>query len=93
MSADDLTPHPLAPLRYCCDRAPLGHAADCWTRRPIEFTPVEGDPDPDAIDAACEWADYRKHYGVNPYSLTEAHKAFLAGWAAARGHSHEGVQR
>ena len=39
---------------------------------------------------ACEWSDYRKNYGVSAASMAAAHKAFVAGWKAARGMSHEG---
>ncbi|WP_280245556.1 hypothetical protein [Nocardia abscessus] len=39
---------------------------------------------------ACEWSDYRKEYGVSEHALTEAHKAFRAGWKAAHGKSFEG---
>lgn len=54
-----------------------------------------GDPmaDPEMTEAdllACEWSDYRKGYGVSAVALTEAHKAFIAGWEAARGKSFEG---
>ncbi len=39
---------------------------------------------------ACEWSDYRKKYGVSGRALIAAHKAFTAGWEAARGKSFEG---
>jgi hypothetical protein len=39
---------------------------------------------------ACEWSDYRKGYGVPEAALMHAHKAFKAGWEAARGKSLEG---
>lgn len=38
----------------------------------------------------CEWSDYRKEYGVREAAMTEAHRAFLAGWAAAQGETFEG---
>lgn len=38
---------------------------------------------------ACEWSDYRKAYGVSEAALTEAHKAFIAGWQAGQGKSFE----
>lgn len=41
------------------------------------------------IEIACEWSDYRKSYGVSATAMREAHKAFIAGWEAARGKSHE----
>lgn len=43
----------------------------------------------DEMDRACEWSDYRKSYGVSAKEMTAAHKAFCAGWDAARGRSHE----
>lgn len=43
----------------------------------------------DEMARACEWADYRKAYGVSAEHITAAHKAFIAGWDAARGRSHE----
>lgn len=45
----------------------------------------------DEVNMACEWADYRKHYGIGA-ELHAAHEAFKAGWQAARGNSHESVQ-
>lgn len=55
-------------------------------------TPGTGDlcpPCKESVEIACEWSDYRKAYGVSAEAMTEAHKAFQAGWAAARGQSHE----
>lgn len=43
----------------------------------------------DQADMACEWSDYRKHYGASPDG--NAYQAFVAGWQAARGLSHESV--
>lgn len=40
-------------------------------------------------EMACEWADYRKAYGVSGPAMVEAYRAFVAGWQAARGISHE----
>lgn len=37
------------------------------------------------IAIACDWADYRKEYGVSSEAMAEAHNAFKAGWAAAKG--------
>ena len=57
--------------------------------RLIERAPRE-DEDPDGAlarhsdDANCEWAQYRKDYGVDPTVAT--HKAFHAGFKAAREH-------
>lgn len=42
---------------------------------------------------ACAWTDYRNAYGVPEHQMTAAHKAFLAGWDAARGVDHAGVLR
>lgn len=43
------------------------------------------------VDRACAWADYRKEYGAR--GVVE-HKAFCAGWDAARGRLDVGgVQR
>lgn len=44
-------------------------------------------------EMACAWAEYRKDYGVNPNDLTAAHKAFTAGWKAAREGDQSGVLR
>lgn len=45
------------------------------------------------VDRACAWADYRKDYGIHPSDLSVAHKAFMAGWLAARNGDQSGVQR
>lgn len=45
------------------------------------------------LDAACAWSDYRRDYGVSADNLTAAHKAFLAGWKAAREGDQSGVLR
>jgi len=39
---------------------------------------------------AAEWSDYRKDYGVSESAMSEAHRAFIAGWEAALGKSYEG---
>lgn len=44
----------------------------------------------DQVDMASEWSDYRKHYGSTPD--LKIYHAFVAGWASARGLSHESVQ-
>ena len=56
------------------------------TTRPTDdqsgsHAPVQG------VDDAWAWADYCKDYGAsaNPDVLRQEHKAFLAGWRAARG--------
>ena len=45
------------------------------------------------IDCACAWSDYRKEYGVREADLVAAHKAFRAGWKAAREGDQSGVVR
>lgn len=53
-------------------------------------------PEPDAVECATAWSDYRKEYGVSvSRSVREQeHEAFKAGWAAARGTADTGgVQR
>lgn len=42
--------------------------------------------DDETIERACDWSDYRKHYGVSrdPVLLGREHQAFKAGWDAAR---------
>jgi hypothetical protein len=47
----------------------------------------------DEIEAAMAWATYRNDYGVAAKDLVAAHKAFLAGWKAAREGDQSGVQR
>lgn len=42
------------------------------------------------VQQSMAWSDYRKEYGVSAGTLSEAHKAFLAGWEAALGKSFEG---
>lgn len=39
-------------------------------------------------ELACAWADYRKEYGA---SGSQAYKAFVAGWKAAREGDQSGV--
>lgn len=56
-------------------------------------------PDPayaivkEAEDLACAWADYRKDYGVSEEHMNAAHKAFKAGWKAAREGDQSAVLR
>lgn len=45
---------------------------------------------PEEEELACAWADYRKDYGA---SGPQEHKAFVAGWKAAREGDQSGVQR
>lgn len=49
--------------------------------------------DPDAADRQCAWADYRKDYGVGESEMAAAHKAFMAGWKAAREGDQSGPLR
>lgn len=46
-----------------------------------------------AEELACAWSDYRKEYGVsgNPVKRRREHKAFKAGWDAARHGNDAGV--
>lgn len=60
--------------------------------QPVEFAKVE-EEDAEADELACAWADYRKDYGVSADDLTAAHKAFKAGWKAAREGDQSGVLR
>ena len=48
---------------------------------------------PDAVDRQCAWADYRKDYGVGESEMAAAHKAFMAGWKAAREGDQSGPLR
>lgn len=59
------------------------------TRMKFYPEPKRPETTDDKDDRACEWADYRKAYGVSTEHMTAAHEAFCAGWDAARGHSHE----
>lgn len=56
-----------------------------------ESTPVELTEE--QVDLACAWSDYRKDYGVSADHLPAAHKAFLAGWMAAREGDQSGTLR
>ena len=61
---------------------------DVWL---IEDAPAPVDPD--AVDRQCAWADYRKDYGVGESEMAAAHKAFMAGWKAAREGDQSGPLR
>lgn len=50
-------------------------------------------PDPDAEARVCAWAEYRKDYAPNPHHEAAAHKAFVAGWQAAREQGWDVVRR
>lgn len=47
----------------------------------------------ETIEIAFAWSDYRKEYGVSESNMTAAHKAFRAGWKAAREGDQSSVQR
>jgi hypothetical protein len=52
--------------------------------------PPEGSrehPTSESTEVACAWADFRKDYGVSAEGRTRKaeHRAFRAGWEAARG--------
>ncbi len=55
--------------------------------------PTDETEDPDASDRQCAWADYRKDYGVGEPEMVAAHKAFMAGWKAAREGDQSGPLR
>lgn len=56
----------------------------------IDELEIDDDDDDDAMTA---WAEYHKDYGVKQGCLTTAHKAFLAGWKAAREGNQSGPLR
>jgi len=62
-----------------------------WSLWLIEDEPAPVDPD--AADRQCAWADYRKDYGVGDVEMNAAHKAFMAGWKAAREGDQSGPLR
>lgn len=71
-------------------RAQASRDATVHTNAPPNPNPPGGTSmTEDEMDRACEWSDYRKSYGVSAKEMTAAHKAFCAGWDAARGYSHE----
>lgn len=45
----------------------------------------------DALLMAADWSDYRSEYGVSAADLSVAHRAFKAGWKAARYGEQSGV--
>lgn len=45
------------------------------------------------VEMACDWTDYRADYGVTQADMVVAHKAFTAGWMAARHGTDRGVLR
>ncbi len=55
--------------------------------------PTDETEDPDASDRQCAWADYREDYGVGEPEMVAAHKAFMAGWKAAREGDQSGPLR
>ena len=68
-----------------------GNADGGWTLWLVEDAPAPEDPD--AADRQCAWADYRKDYGVGESEMMAAHKAFMAGWKAAREGDQSGLLR
>ena len=62
-----------------------------WSLWLVEDAPAPVDPD--AADRQCAWADYRKDYGVGESDMVAAHKAFMAGWKAAREGDQSGPLR
>lgn len=50
-------------------------------------------PGEDWIDMSCAWSDYRKDYGVDEKHMDAAHKAFKAGWKAAKEGPQDGALR
>lgn len=60
------------------------------TDRPDDLVQVAND---ETVDIACAWSDYRSDYGVLPDHMSSAHKAFLAGWKAAREGDQSSVLR
>lgn len=59
----------------------------------LPVVPAPAPEDPDASDRQCAWADYRKDYGVGEPEMVAAHKAFMAGWKAAREGDQSGPLR
>ena len=68
-----------------------GYEVIDWTLWLVEDAPAPVDPD--AADRQCAWADYRKDYGVGEVEMSAAHKAFMAGWKAAREGDQSGPLR
>jgi len=66
--------------------AMVAAAAD-WTDQDKEARPEDAD------EMACAWSDYRSDYGVHASDITAAHKAFAAGWKAAREGDQSGAIR
>lgn len=99
---DDVDPGQWARLR---DLAGIERdlRADAAAAPPLERDPVaallglipdaHAPEDPDASDRQCAWADYRKDYGVGEPEMVAAHKAFMAGWKAAREGDQSGPLR
>ena len=67
------------------------YAAVGWSLWLVEDAPEPVDPD--AVDRQCAWTDYRKDYGVGEPEMAAAHKAFMAGWKAAREGDQSGPLR
>jgi hypothetical protein len=56
---------------------------------PEPSTPKTKIKDSESEELACAWSDYRSAYGAKP----DEFKIFKAGWEAANGAEHNGVQR
>lgn len=81
-------------LRTChvCDGDGVLHHPDT-PQEPGAAPQSEQDPAPDPGEAAADWSDYRRDYGVSEADLRVAHQAFLAGWTAGRHGEQAGVLR
>lgn len=85
--------------RHTTSAARAMAAADAFTaaaRAAVEAETSEeaGASDRDEADEiACAWTTYRDDYGVHASDTTTAHKAFKAGWKAARKGDQSGVLR
>lgn len=77
----------------------IGHLCEvCAARVKCAMVGQEGptqqtEPTAKSADLACAWSDYRKDYGVRESDSTVAHKAFTAGWRAARKGDQAGALR
>lgn len=106
-SAQPVTQHCGQPVRVLGYRSPLLEAAGLklneWicSHRPShsglwltqdQCINMQSPPSAD-LEAAADWTDYRRDYGVPQEHLGAAHRAFLAGWRAGRHGEQSGVQR
>lgn len=89
---DEHQNHALSLVVQVPDVGPLGLPFFRVNRGGIKFEV----PDRDGVDCAVDWSDFRKEYGVHAdrAAREREHRAFKAGWAAARGTADTGgVQR